>query len=1731
MILIIPRRNQRFFSKLIITTFFVLFQIFVCHNAFSQFKAPVPVKTPVSVQVNRKIPAGALRPDQPLVARLSSQPTDEEIYKLHVFEEALVPAAGNFDAQENKALVGALVSFHQRNDANDFSAIIDFLNNYPASRWKGAILTNIGLVYRHTGYFTRAIEAFKAAWDVLKKEDDQRVVLLADRALAELICFYSWLGDVEKIEKLQKEIEHRDIIGPGRERIYRSYETVEKLKQRPAESFKCGVVALNQVIHSQEREKNLPELLSNAKSPTTGFSLLEIFEMAKELKLNYQMAYRKPGSPVITNSIIHWKLNHYSALMSTSGGYYRFEDPTVGTRYGQQFWLTTGALEEEASGYFLVPKGPLPKGWRVVEENEGRTVFGKCNNVVTGSNNVAFTSEDIQVGTCSGEGGMPYSNVFAAALSLHISDRPVFHSPPRGPAVAWDFHYIQRDSWQLANAPYSNVGQQWIFSFLSYVEDDPNISDANVLIYLPGGGVRRYLEFDSITKSFIPEIQTKEVLVRISDLPNGCYELRHPDGSKEVYSRPDGNSGASRKVFLTYKIDALGDTLTILYDNSLRIIAVEDAIGQVDSVAYDVPGDNYKISSITDPFGRQATLEYDAQGRLLRITDVIGLSSTFTYGTSNFITSMTTPYGTTKYIFEEIPSTAYRSVETIFPLGERERVEFKTQAAGISASEDSSNVPYGGMNINNMMLDIRNTFFWDKKAMKEAPGDYTKALIYHWLAATGTENIVTPMLESMKLPLENRIWYNYEGQGLNASAAVQLMSSQPSIVGRVIKEADGTSLQYFNNTYNFLGKVLTATDPVGRKTSFVYEPNFIDVKEVLQTNGNENEILTKITNDTVRHLPLTITDASGQTTEFTYNENGQPLTITNALGETKTMEYDGSGYLIKATGAIPGSNYSFTYDGFGRPRTITDPDNYTLTYDYDAMDRPTLITYPDETYEQIVYNRLDATDFRDRQGRWSHVTYDSLQRPSIMQDALGRISQFIWCSCGSLSEIIDPLKNVTLFTRDLQGRVTSKTYADGSKMNYTYENTTSRLKKVTDAKGQKTQYYYYLDDNIKQVDYLNATVVTPSVSFNYDSIYNRLLSLTDGTGTTKYAYHPITAIPSLGAGMLATVDGPLDNDIISLSYDSIGRLSSRSINGVASSMVYDALNRMTANNNALGTFNYSYVDQTKRLSSVTYPNGQKTTYTYFGKNDDFLVKQITNKTQGGTILSRFKYEYNNVDQITKWTQKTLGSEKYFDLSYDQADELLAATQKKTSNDNLVKRYAYHYDPAGNRTTEQIDNMLNSAIHNSLNQVTATAPGGQYRIKGSLSEFSKVSLSNSTNGAVDSASVDENNVFTGSINVVPGKNIISVTATDYSGNNNSTILKTKPTITGGLVHTYTYDYNGNTLTDATDSVLITYGWDAADRLVKITRCNLIKLAKLKVTEFVYDGYGRRIAEKINGVVIKRWLWCAMELCEERDAVGGNVTKRFFPQGEEINGVDYFFSKDHLGSIREMTTSSGTIVVRYDYDPYGRRTKTEGILEADFGFTGHYYHISSGLHLALFRAYSASEGRWLNQDPIKEDAGLNLYSYTLNNSINNIDPRGLVDWDLAANGSAQLLLGGVASLFGGVLFASNMIPAIETAPLNLSLTKLLFDRSYSKQVKQGFKSWGKVSGIGLAISSANFGYERMKCGRDLLAQAFRTSPLKSNSNATNNSIQKPILPPMLPLIITEGEMFEGISSMKY
>jgi RHS repeat-associated protein len=184
---------------------------------------------------------------------------------------------------------------------------------------------------------------------------------------------------------------------------------------------------------------------------------------------------------------------------------------------------------------------------------------------------------------------------------------------------------------------------------------------------------------------------------------------------------------------------------------------------------------------------------------------------------------------------------------------------------------------------------------------------------------------------------------------------------------------------------------------------------------------------------------------------------------------------------------------------------------------------------------------------------------------------------------------------------------------------------------------------------------------------------------------------------------------------------------------------------------------------------------------------------------------------------------------------------------------------------------------------------------------------------------------------------------------------------------------------------------TYQWDAENRLIQINYPGSGNYSLL-----IYDSWGHNveISEYRSSSILSatQFLWADGARAEKRDA-SGNIVSQFFSRGQTISGANFFYTKDHLRSIRELTDSSGTLEASYSYDLYGNRAGVSTGADADFQFAGYYYHKSSQLSLPVYRAYDSRLSRWLNRDPLGENGGLNLYAYTRNNPVSNRDPSGL------------------------------------------------------------------------------------------------------------------------------------------
>ena len=257
-----------------------------------------------------------------------------------------------------------------------------------------------------------------------------------------------------------------------------------------------------------------------------------------------------------------------------------------------------------------------------------------------------------------------------------------------------------------------------------------------------------------------------------------------------------------------------------------------------------------------------------------------------------------------------------------------------------------------------------------------------------------------------------------------------------------------------------------------------------------------------------------------------------------------------------------------------------------------------------------------------------------------------------------------------------------------------------------------------------------------------------------------------------------------------------------------------------------------------------------------------------------------------------------------------------------------------------------------------------------------------------------------------LSLASGNSNVTISATD-AGNTVTTHSWT--VVTGGTAANFTYDANGDMLQRVNDpgaggnlTTSSNYTWDGLGRLLTA------KTGNTTVT-FGYDGLGRRVSLSANvsgNVTNEYYLWDGDQIVEKR--LGGNTSANIIAayytygfqtrSGNTTVTGNYFYTKDHLGSIREITGNDGvTVEGRYSYGPWGETIYLDysggAVAQPQFGYAGYFQtNYLPNLYFTKYRAYYPVAGRWLSRDPIGEAGGVNLYGYVGNSPIDAIDRSG-------------------------------------------------------------------------------------------------------------------------------------------
>ena len=705
-----------------------------------------------SAVVYGAVPAKSAYPVSPTLADLS---------KVLIFEEPLVTFS-NPSKKEIQTLAKALDAYLATGGLDDLSPVKSYLNANPTSPWQLSLLVNLGLMHRHNGQISQALDAWESAWILGKDLKDPKAVAFARRALGELVELNAGLGRKERLEDLFKEAETRSLAGLVTEKLAGAKESLILMRTSPNRAYRCGPLALTQIKAMDAPRAFADPRFEGMDSTAMGTTLAMNVHRAQDNGMKLQMAKRAPGGVVLTSSVVHWKAGHFSALVTEANDKYLIQDPSLGDT-----WVSKKTLDEEFTGYALVAAGTLPAGWSPVMEQEGQTVWGRG---AWGPGRPDDTRKDShkvpeQGATPFDMPGIPVHRFHTNLVSLNVETNLVNYTPAKGPRVEFTVTYNQREYGQPQLFDYCNLGPKWTFTYLACLKDDTTNPNFNVTVCYPGGGGLVFRSKGDGT--YAPEDLTQAVLTKTSP---ASYAIRYINGRVENYALADRAVGL-RRIVLTKISDKDGNDLNLTWDMNLRLVAIKDAEGKTTNLAYENPKDILKLTKITDPFGKTSRLGYNPQGYLVSLVNAAGKESTFTYGPTkdnpsapeDFLNAITTPEGTTAFAMGEAmkPLNVVRWLEAKLPNGQTERLEGGSEFGAVLKNDLIPAIPELDPGSLAFRFGFRNSFYWGAGTSGADQKDYAKAVNYQW--GHGPGGFASGILITEKKPGENRTFYVHAG--------------------------------------------------------------------------------------------------------------------------------------------------------------------------------------------------------------------------------------------------------------------------------------------------------------------------------------------------------------------------------------------------------------------------------------------------------------------------------------------------------------------------------------------------------------------------------------------------------------------------------------------------------------------------------------------------------------------------------------------------------------------------------------------------------------------------------------------------------------------------------------------------------------------------------------------------------------------------------------------------------
>ncbi|MEW6183575.1 MAG: PQQ-binding-like beta-propeller repeat protein [Bacillota bacterium] len=425
-----------------------------------------------------------------------------------------------------------------------------------------------------------------------------------------------------------------------------------------------------------------------------------------------------------------------------------------------------------------------------------------------------------------------------------------------------------------------------------------------------------------------------------------------------------------------------------------------------------------------------------------------------------------------------------------------------------------------------------------------------------------------------------------------------------------LTQVKNSSGQPVNLAYDAAGRLQTITEPVsGRRLTLHYNSSgLIDYVSDPQLSRQVSFTYKKAN-------LMSITDAAGYITNYTYNRDGRILSATDNKGQIFKNTYYADGRVqTQDDGVTTNQLVAFSYDETSQPgkivTTVTDRLGHTRTY----------------VHNTAIYNLISVTDECNHTNSY---TYNTDGNRSTAVNAINQTTRYDYDSRGNLTAITDPFGNTTGMTY----------YPDGS----------DNLQSTTNAAGETVQYYYEdpsYPHNVTRMVEINPDPLNnnPETRYVYCQDGSGLLwkEISPRQGETVYTYQP---------GLTGqTVTDP-ENNTVTYGYDAAGRLLT----------VTDGAGKTTA---------YEYYDD-DTLKSVTDPLSHKTSYTYDSRGDTLTETDANNHTTN--------YQYDGNGNLERITDVVDGVNYETVYQYDGKDRLEHESRLKGGAECSAASYEYYDD--------------------------------------------------------------------------------------------------------------------------------------------------------------------------------------------------------------------------------------------------------------------------------------------------------------------------------------------------------------------------------------------------------------------------------------------------------------------